>query len=71
MIRFRGQIRDPQLRNTIKARRLKNTTQLLRQFAFHVCTNVPSDREPLISLELRRWHQQVLFIQEEERRVAM
>ena len=71
MIRFRGQIRGPQLRNTIKARRLKSTTQLLRQFAFHVCTNVPSDWEPLIRLDLQCWHHWVLFMQEEEQRVAM
>ena len=71
MIRFRGQIRGPQLCNTVKMHSLKSTTQLLRQFPFYIRAHVPSDQEPLIRLNLLRRHYWVLFIQEEEPRVAV
>ena len=71
VVRFQSQICSLQLRETVKTHSLKSTTQLFSQFAFYIGTNIPSDWESLIRLDLLCRHRWILLIQGEERRVTM
>ena len=71
VIGFGGQIGGLQPRSTLQANSLKSTTELFSQLTLYIGAHVPSDREPLVRLDLQRGHNWILFIQEEERRVTV
>ena len=68
---FRGQIRGLQLRDTIEMHSLKSTAQLFCKLVLYIGIDILTNRESLIRLNLLCCHHQILFIQEEERRVTM